>query len=213
MLSDLAEGSSSLWRTRTEGIRAREMKVERADVHALASPHKVRPCKTATTRTRAQVVLILFLTYFLLAAGDLCRRKIVHIAGPSLTKKKSHCRFSKRSTGRCQVPAGAGDYIGPPIVTGALAVVAYLQFGTLEIVVTAAGIAFVITSLKGMFLTPWLTSRAARMNAAAVFIGLIFWSWIWEVWGFLLAVPMLMTIKAVCDRVEDLKPIGELLGE
>jgi predicted PurR-regulated permease PerM len=46
-----------------------------------------------------------------------------------------------------------------------------------------------------------------------VFIGLIFWSWIWEVWGFLLAVPMLMTLKAVCDRVEDLKPVGELLGD
>jgi predicted PurR-regulated permease PerM len=51
------------------------------------------------------------------------------------------------------------------------------------------------------------------MNASAVFIGLLFWSWIWDVWGFLLAVPMLMALKAICDRVEDLKPIGELLGD
>src|SRR5947209_1917920 len=35
-----------------------------------------------------QLVLILFLVYFLLASGDLYRRKMVKIAGPSLTKKK-----------------------------------------------------------------------------------------------------------------------------
>ena len=29
----------------------------------------------------------------------------------------------------------------------------------------------------------------------------------------LIAVPMLVVVKAFCDRIEDLKPIGELLGE
>jgi len=29
----------------------------------------------------------------------------------------------------------------------------------------------------------------------------------------LLGVPIIMIIKAICDRVEDLEPIGELLGE
>ena len=51
------------------------------------------------------------------------------------------------------------------------------------------------------------------MNPVAIFVGLLFWSWVWGVWGTILAVPMLMAIKAVCDRVEDLQPIGELLGE
>ena len=76
-----------------------------------------------------------------------------------------------------------------------------------------SGAAFVITSLEGFLLTPWLTSRAARMNAVAIFIGLLFWGWVWNVWGMLLAVPMLMVIKAVCDHVEDFKAVGELLGD
>ena len=38
-------------------------------------------------------------------------------------------------------------------------------------------------------------------------------SWLWGVWGTLLAVPALMVLKAVCDRIEDLKPVGELLGD
>jgi len=70
-----------------------------------------------------------------------------------------------------------------------------------------------ITTLEGFLLTPWLTSRTARMNAVAIFVGLLFWGWVWNVWGMLLAVPMLVVIKAVCDHVEDFKPVSELLGE
>jgi predicted PurR-regulated permease PerM len=31
--------------------------------------------------------------------------------------------------------------------------------------------------------------------------------------GLLLGVPIIMIIKAVCGRIEDLKPVGELLGD
>lgn len=61
--------------------------------------------------------------------------------------------------------------------------------------------------------SPWLSSRAARMNAVAVVGGLLFWGWVWEIWGMLLAVPMLMVVKAACDHVEDFKGVGELLEE
>ena len=70
-----------------------------------------------------------------------------------------------------------------------------------------------ITSLGGFLLTPWVTSRAAKMNAVAVFVGLLFRGWVWSVSGMLLTVPMLMVMKAVCDHVEDFKGSGELLGE
>jgi predicted PurR-regulated permease PerM len=56
-------------------------------------------------------------------------------------------------------------------------------------------------------------SRAAQMNPVAIFVGLLFFSWVWGVWGTILAVPMLMAIKAVCDRVEDFQAVGEMLGE
>jgi predicted PurR-regulated permease PerM len=51
------------------------------------------------------------------------------------------------------------------------------------------------------------------MNQVAVFVGLLFWSWVWGVWGMLLAVPMMMVIKVICDHVEPLQPVGHLLGE
>jgi predicted PurR-regulated permease PerM len=78
---------------------------------------------------------------------------------------------------------------------------------------TVAGISLVITTLEGYLLTPWLTGRASRMNAVMVFVGVLFWGWLWGVWGLLLGVPIIMMIKAICDRVEDFKPVGELLGK
>lgn len=104
-------------------------------------------------------------------------------------------------------------YLGPVIVTGGLGVISFMQFDDLWKTAYVCAATLAITSLEGWLLTPTLMSRAARMNPVAIFVGLLFWSWVWGVWGTILAVPMLMTIKAVCDRIEDLQPIGELLGE
>jgi len=104
-------------------------------------------------------------------------------------------------------------YLGPLLVTGGLGIVSFIQFDDLTKTLLVCATAFVITSLEGFLLTPALMSRAARMNPVAIFVGLLFWSWIWGLWGAVLAVPMLMMMKAVCDHIEDLQPIGELLGE
>jgi len=104
-------------------------------------------------------------------------------------------------------------YLGPVIVAAGTFVVALLQFGTVTMGVYVAAISLAITSVEGWLLTPWLTSRTARTNEVAVFIALIFWTFVWGIWGTLLAVPMLVVVKACCDRIDDLKPFGELLGE
>ena len=98
-------------------------------------------------------------------------------------------------------------------VTEKEAAVAFVQFGTLEMTLAVSGIALIITTLEGFFLTPTLIGKAAQMNRVAVFAGLLFWTWLWGVWGLLLAVPLMMTAKVICDRVEGLQPIGRFLGE
>ena len=106
----------------------------------------------------------------------------------------------------------AVPYLGPVIVTGGTALVAFLQFGTIGMALLVSGSSLIITSLEGYLLTPWLTARASRMSPVVVFVSVLFWGWLWGVWGLLLGVPIIMIIKAICDRVEDLEPIGELLG-
>lgn len=104
-------------------------------------------------------------------------------------------------------------YLGPIIVTGGTSLVAFLQFGTLGMAMFVGGISLFITSLEGYLLTPMLTGLSARMSPLVVFIAVLFWGWLWGIWGLLLGMPIVLTIKAICDRVEDLKPIGELLGD
>jgi predicted PurR-regulated permease PerM len=103
-------------------------------------------------------------------------------------------------------------YLGSIVFTAGSGVVALLQFGTLESALLVAGASLLVHTITGYVLTPWLTSRAGRMNAVTVFVGVLAWGWLWGLWGLLLGVPILMIVKAVCDRVENLKPVGELLG-
>ena len=104
-------------------------------------------------------------------------------------------------------------YIGSLIVLVAAGLVAFLQFNSLEMGILVGSVSLAIHTLIGNLLMPWLTSRTSRMNPVAVFVGVIFWGWLWGIWGLLLGIPITMVIKSICDRVEDLQPIGELLGE
>ena len=196
-----------------------------------------------------QLVMILFLSYFLLASGDLYKRKLVKIAGPTLSRRRVTVQIlddisaqmgrfvitllgTSTAVGTLTAAAlwwlgldawlfwgiMAGilntiPYFGPVIVSAALTVIAFMQFETLGRTLAVTGTAFLITSLEGWLITPALMGRAARMNPAAVFVGLLFWGWIWGVWGVVLAVPLMMLIKSVCDHVEDFSAVGELLGE
>ena len=103
-------------------------------------------------------------------------------------------------------------YIGSVVIAVGSALVAFLQFGSLEAVLLVSGGSLVIHAIVAFLLTPWLTSRANKMNPVAVFVGLLAWGWLWGLWGLLLGVPILVAIKAVCDRIDDLKPVGEFLG-
>lgn len=104
-------------------------------------------------------------------------------------------------------------YIGPIAVTAASVLVAFLQFGTVQGMLLVAAAGLVIHIIAGYVLAPWLTSRAAKMSPVVVFVGVMAWGWLWGVWGLLLGIPIMMMVKSICDRVEELKPIGELLGD
>lgn len=196
-----------------------------------------------------QLIMIVFLTYFVLLSDKMLRRKFVELAGPTLSNKKVTIEIIddiSSQIGRFLIVqivtsiivgiatwavlayigldqaalwgllAGVFNsipYYGPLIVSGGLSLVAFLQFGTFSMMILVASVALAITSLEGWLLTPLLMGKVASMNRVAVFVGLLFWSWAWGVWGMLLAVPMMMSIKVICDHVDDLKPVGRFLGE
>lgn len=103
-------------------------------------------------------------------------------------------------------------YLGSIVVSVASTFVAFVQFGSVDMALLVAVAATVLHTITGYILTPWLTSRTSRLSALSVFVAVIAFGWLWGFWGLLLGVPTLMMIKAVCDRVDGLQPIGELLS-
>ena len=104
-------------------------------------------------------------------------------------------------------------YLGAIVTAGGLALVAFLQFGSFGMAALIGGVSMFINTLEGNVITPWLAGRASSMNPLVIFVGVLAFGWLWGIWGLLLGTPMIMGIKAICDHVDDLKPIGELLGE
>jgi predicted PurR-regulated permease PerM len=104
-------------------------------------------------------------------------------------------------------------YFGPLLITSATGVVAVLQFESLQMSLLVMGSSLAIATLVGTVITTWMTGRFARMNAAAVFVSLLFWGWLWGVWGLLLGVPVIVIVKVVAERVEGMEVVAELLGD
>jgi predicted PurR-regulated permease PerM len=104
-------------------------------------------------------------------------------------------------------------YLGSALVAVGAGLAAFVQFGSLFWGLAVALVSIVIASGVGFIFMIWLQSRFARVNTAVLFIGLLFFGWLWGVWGLLLGAPLVAILKVVFDRVESLKPAGALLGQ
>jgi predicted PurR-regulated permease PerM len=104
-------------------------------------------------------------------------------------------------------------YFGSLLIMSVTGLVAFMQFESLQMVVLVAGASMAVATLVGMVVTTWMTGKIAKMNPAAVFVSLLFWGWLWGMWGLLLGVPVVVVIKVVAERVEGMEVVAELLGE
>ena len=103
-------------------------------------------------------------------------------------------------------------YVGPTAFIALIALVAYVQFDTLQPVFIVVGTMLLNVGVIGLLLVPWLTEKVGSLNAVTVFVALLVWGWLWGVWGLLLGIPIMVAIKAVSERIEDLQPIAAFLG-
>jgi predicted PurR-regulated permease PerM len=196
-----------------------------------------------------QVVMVVFLAFFLLLGGDTFKRKLVRLTGPSLARRKITVRIlddinssiqkymlmllttnlmvaflcwvafrwiGLENAGAWAAVAGVlhiVPYLGPIITAVAAAMAAFTQFESFAMVVVVAGVSLTIATVVGTFVSTWMTGRITRMSPAAVFISLLFWGWLWGIWGMLLSVPVIVIVKVVSQHLEQLHPLSELLGD
>jgi len=104
-------------------------------------------------------------------------------------------------------------YVGGLVNTVILALAAFLTFEDVGRALMIPFVFTVINILEGNLITPWILGRRMRLNTVAVFVGLVFWWYLWGITGAILAVPIMATIKITCDHIALLAPIGEFLAE
>lgn len=196
-----------------------------------------------------QVTMVLFLIFFFLLGGDMFKRKLVRLAGPTLSKRKITVHIlddindsvqkymfmllvtniliglitwvalhwiGLENAGAWAVVAGflhVIPYAGPAVTAAILGMAAFMQFDSVSQGLLTAGVSMLIATFVGTFIATWMTGKFAKMNTAAVFVSLLFWAWLWGVWGMLLGIPIIVIVKVVSQHVEQLHPLAELLGE
>jgi predicted PurR-regulated permease PerM len=201
-----------------------------------------------TTAILGSLMVVIFLTYFLLASGELFLQKLVGVL-PQLKDKKTAVRIVRETEAQVSVylvvttliNLGVGvatgvalalvgmpnpvlwgvvaavlnfvPYVGGLVNTVILALAAFLTFDDVGRALMVPFVFTVINILEGNLITPWIVGRRMRLNTVAVFVGLIFWWYLWGITGALLAVPIMASIKIACDHIAPLAPIGEFLAE
>lgn len=250
-------------------IQSAATKVERATAQAAGGPPATRESAThvvvdqPTFRLQSflwagsmgavgvigQAVMLAFLVFFLLLGGDQFKRKLVRLAGPSLSNKKTTVHILDDINGMIQkymfmllvtdllvaalswiafrwigldnagawaVAAGllhTIPYLGPGATAALTGMAAFMQFESISRALIVSGASLAIATVVGSFVATLMVGRIARMNSAAVFISLLFWGWLWGVWGLLLSSPIIVIVKVVSQHVDRLHPVAEMLGE
>ena len=97
------------------------------------------------------------------------------------------------------------------VTVASITVVALVTFDSLGHALLCPAI-YMFVNISDNFLTPLVLGRRMLLNPLIVFVALMFWGAIWGIVGVLLAVPITMAFKIVCDHFKSLAPIGELLA-
>jgi len=103
-------------------------------------------------------------------------------------------------------------YLGSVICTVFIGLAAILAFEDIWKALLVPAVFFLINTLEGYLITPMIMGRRFTLDPALLFVGLLFWWFVWGTPGALLAVPMMVAFKIFCERVESLQPIAAFLG-
>ncbi len=103
-------------------------------------------------------------------------------------------------------------YIGVSVLTVAVLIVGILNFDTPTMWLAGPLLIIAMSTIEGQFITPTILGRHLSLNTVSVLLAVVFWGWLWGIPGALIAVPLLVVMKVICERVDGLSAIAEFLA-
>ncbi|MDQ3138596.1 MAG: AI-2E family transporter [Gemmatimonadota bacterium] len=213
----------------------------------IQGPSLVTQVLGGTANFLGTLTVILFLTFLLLAVGDLFLEKLVGVL-PQFRDKKTAVLIARATEAQISaylftttlINLGVGvvtavamllvgmpnpwlwgavaavlnyvPYVGAMVNMVVLAVAALLSFDTVGRALIVPAVFLGINLVEGNLVTPAIQGRSMSLNPVALFVGFTFWWYIWGIPGAIMAVPMMATMKIICDHIDALSPVGEFLG-
>lgn len=103
-------------------------------------------------------------------------------------------------------------YLGALMSLIVLTAVSLLTFNDLTQAVWVPLVFLALTTLEGQLITPVILGQRFALNPLVVFLAIVWWGWFWGVPGALIAVPLLVITKIICDHIDGLANVSEFLG-
>jgi predicted PurR-regulated permease PerM len=212
----------------------------------VAPPGVLSSVPGTTVGVLGAISSVIFLTFFLLAAGERFRQKLGDIMPERYRRemvdglRDLQTQMSRYLSTSVLIHVSLGTatwavlkviglpnpalwgalaailnfipYLGSLAMLAVIGVMSLATFDDTRHVLYAVGAFLVISVLEGNVITPFLLGHRLPLNAVAIFLGLLFWGWIWGITGAVLAVPLTVLIKVIADRVRPLAPLSVLLG-
>lgn len=103
-------------------------------------------------------------------------------------------------------------YVGAVVTVIVIGIAALATFDNTGQALLMPSIFLGLHLIEANLVKPYVLGRRLPINQTALFIGIMFWWYLWGTAGAILAVPILVTLKVVCDHVETLRPLSTFLG-
>jgi predicted PurR-regulated permease PerM len=207
-----------------------------AQVVQLAQPGVMQRISGGSATFAGNATAVIFLSYFLLAAAPIFRRKLAMVLPGRAERgqveevmREIELHMSRYLWLSTVINAIVGlltwamlallgfpnaalwgavagilnyiPYVGALATLGVIAFAGIVSFPGMNQALAGAAGFFVINMLESNLITPLFLGRKLPLNAAALFLGLMFFGWMWGVTGAVLAVPLTVMVQVVCSRI------------
>ena len=98
-------------------------------------------------------------------------------------------------------------YLGPLLVTFLLLLAGNVAFGSGFVMFAPPAAFLVLHGIEANFLSPMIMGHRLRLRPVFVFLAVMLWGWLWGIAGAFLAVPLLLALRALCQRVPRLRRV------
>jgi predicted PurR-regulated permease PerM len=102
-------------------------------------------------------------------------------------------------------------YVGPTVGICLVALASFVTYPTFGAALLPPLIYLGLAVIEGNFVTPLVLGRTLAVRPLVLFVWFAFWAWLWSIPGAILAVPLLMLFKLICDESPKLAAISFLV--